>query len=181
MTKKVTVSRGVQIDTCTVKFNKNGGGKLSKGSLKVTKGAKIGKLPTVQRKGYIFKGWYTKKSKGTKVTEKTIIKKSQTLYGQWSKVKKPGGAQVTSLKEKSGVMEVAYKKVKGADGYEISYASSKKFTDKATKKSYTKALKMNIRNLKKGKTYYVRVRAYKTDSAKAKIYGTYSKVKRIKM
>ncbi len=181
VTKKVTVSRGVQIDTCTVKFNKNGGGKLSKGSLKVTKGAKIGKLPTVQRKGYIFKGWYTKKSKGTKVTEKTIIKKSQTLYGQWSKVKKPGGAQVTSLKEKSGVMEVAYKKVKGADGYEISYASSKKFTDKATKKSYTKALKMNIRNLKKGKTYYVRVRAYKTDSAKAKIYGTYSKVKRIKM
>ena len=147
----------------------------------MTQGAKIGKLPTVQRKGYDFKGWYTKKSKGTKVTEKTVIKKNQTLYAQWSKVKKPGSTKITSLKKKSGVMTVTYKKVKGAGGYEISYSTSKKFVKNSTKKTSEKSLKKNIRNLKKGKTYYVRVRAYKTDSAKAKIYGAYSKVKQIKM
>lgn len=181
VTKKITVSGGVQKKTYTVKFNKNGGTKLSKSSLKVTQGAKIGKLPTVQRKGYDFKGWYTKKNKGTKVTEKTVIKKNQTLYAQWSKVKKPGSTKITSLKKKSGVMTVTYKRVKGASGYEISYSTSQKFVKNSTKKTSEKSLKKNIRNLKKGKTYYVRVRAYKTDSAKVKIYGTYSKVKQIKM
>lgn len=181
VTKKITVSGGVQKKTYTVKFDKNGGTKLSKSSLKVAQGAKIGKLPTVQRKGYDFKGWYTKKSKGTRVTKKTVIKKNQTLYAQWSKVKKPGSTKITSLKKKSGVMTVTYKRVKGAGGYEISYSTSKKFVKNSTKKTSEKSLKKNIRNLKKGKTYYVRVRAYKTDSAKTKIYGTYSKVKQIKM
>lgn len=43
-------------------------------------------MPTAARKGYVLKGWYTKKSGGTKVTTATVIKKNQTLYAQWSKV-----------------------------------------------------------------------------------------------
>ncbi|RKJ62735.1 hypothetical protein D7Y06_16660 [Roseburia sp. 1XD42-69] len=49
-------------------------------------------------------------------------------------------------------------------------------TKKTTSKtSYT------IKNLKKGKTYYVRVRAYKKDSAGKKVYSGYTKVKKIKV
>ena len=40
--------------------------------------------------------------------------------------------------------------------------------------------KKTITKLKKGKTYYVRVRAYKKLSGK-KIYGKWSKIKKIKI
>lgn len=49
----------------------------------VKKGAKYGKLPTVQRKGYRFLGWYTKKTGGKQVTAKKKAKKNQTLYAHW--------------------------------------------------------------------------------------------------
>ena len=37
------------------------------------------------------------------------------------------------------------------------------------------------KKLKKGKTYYVRVRAYKKDSTGRKVYGKYSKVMKVKI
>lgn len=49
----------------------------------VKKGAKYGKLPTVQRKGYRFLGWYTKKTGGKQITAKKKAKKNQTLYAHW--------------------------------------------------------------------------------------------------
>ena len=39
-------------------------------------------------------------------------------------------------------------------------------------------LNSRVTNLKKGKTYYVKVRAYKTVNGK-KLYGAYSAVKRV--
>ena len=44
-----------------------------------------------------------------------------------------------------------------------------------TKTSYT------ISKLKKGKTYYVRIRAYKVDSTGKKVYGKYTSVKKVKV
>jgi uncharacterized repeat protein (TIGR02543 family) len=52
----------------------------------VKKGKKIGKLPTTpKRVGYTFKGWYTKKIGGTKISKNTIIKKNTIYYAQWIK------------------------------------------------------------------------------------------------
>jgi hypothetical protein len=45
----------------------------------------------------------------------------------------------------------------------------------SSKTSYT------VAKLKKGKTYYVRVRAYKVDSTGAKVYGKWSSVKHVKI
>ncbi len=60
----------------------------------------------------------------------------------------------------------------GAKGYEISYSLKKNFKGarkvKTTKTSYT------LKNLKKGKTYYVRVRSFAQIGKKIK-YGAYSK------
>ena len=57
----------------------------------VTKGNKIGKLPeTPKLNGYEFKGWFTNKSGGTKVTTATKPTKAVTYYAQWSK----GGADL---------------------------------------------------------------------------------------
>ena len=70
-----------------VTWNGNGG-KI--GSKKTTvsyvkKGSKVGKLATPKRSGYTFKGWYTKKSGGTKITKNTKPKKSVTYFAQWKK------------------------------------------------------------------------------------------------
>ena len=61
-----------------VTWNANGG-KIGTSNTKVTSvknGAKIGKLlKAPKRNGYEFKGWYTKKSGGKKITTSTKIKK----------------------------------------------------------------------------------------------------------
>ena len=73
-----------------------------------------------------------------------------------------------------------YKKVSGAKGYEISYSTDKKFKKAVTKKNTAKT-SYTISKLKKGKTYYVRIRAYKMDSTGKKVYGKYSSVKKVKI
>ena len=163
----------------TVTFDENGGSKLSMSSMVVDANAEIGALPTVQKVGYTFKGWYTKKSGGTKVTASTKVTQNQTLYAQWKKVSKPKKVSRLSVKSaKTKQMTVKYKKVSGAEGYEITYSTSKKF--KKAKKTTATKTNTTITKLSKKKTYYVKVRAYKVDSAGKKVYGTYSKVAKVK-
>ncbi len=83
------------------------------------------------------------------------------------------------LKAKSKKITVTFGKVDGAKGYQIEYALNKKMT-KSKKAKTTKKTSITIKNLKKGKTYYVRVRAYKLDGKK-KVYGKWSSVKKIKV
>lgn len=52
---------------------------------------------------------------------------------------------------------------------------------KGAKKVLTGAKSRNINKLQKGKTYYVRIRAYKVDSTGAKVYGSYSKTAKVKI
>ena len=42
-------------------------------------------------------------------------------------------------------------------------------------------LQKTVKSLSRGKTYYVKVRAYKTDVKGNKIYGSYSTVKKVKV
>ena len=75
----------------------------------------------------------------------------------------------------------SWKKQKNATGYEI-YRSTKKkgkYKKIATIKKVSKASYTN-KKLKKGKTYYYKVRAYKTQSGK-KVYGTFSTIKKVKI
>ncbi|MBO5420426.1 MAG: InlB B-repeat-containing protein [Clostridia bacterium] len=45
----------------------------------------VGTLPLSSREGYIFKGWYTAKTGGTKVEASTVLTgSSTTLYAQWT-------------------------------------------------------------------------------------------------
>ena len=78
--------------TCTVTpasylvtFDPNGG-RVSPASTAVTIGKKYGPLPTPNRTGYSFDGWYTKETGGTKVTETTYVGTNPpaTLYAHWT-------------------------------------------------------------------------------------------------
>ena len=74
--------------THKVNFNANGGkiGSKKTIAINIKKGSKIKKLPsTPKRTGYTFKGWYSKKSGGTKISESTKPTKSVTYYAQWKK------------------------------------------------------------------------------------------------
>lgn len=69
----------------TITLNANGGTCAQKTATAYA-GSKIGKLPKAKRAGYAFKGWYTKKSGGSKVTAKTVAKAStKKLFAHWSK------------------------------------------------------------------------------------------------
>jgi uncharacterized repeat protein (TIGR02543 family) len=72
------------INSYTATFDKNGGNKPSKATITKTYNTAIGKLPTITRNGCLFKGWYTAKSGGTKISDKTKLKKKITYYAQWT-------------------------------------------------------------------------------------------------
>ncbi len=163
----------------TVTFHKNGGSKASKTSITVVGGQKIGKLPTAQRKGYAFLGWYTAKKGGTKITSSLKVTKNLSVYAQWKKVTKPKKAGKPSLKsQKSGQLTISYRKISGAKGYEICYSTKKNF--KGAKKFTTAKTKSIVKKLKKKTFYYVKVRAYKLDSTGRKIYGNYGAFRKLK-
>lgn len=70
----------------TVSFHANKGKKV-KTTRTLSYNDTYGKLPKTTRDGYVFKGWYTKKSGGKKVTAKTVFKgrKDKVLYAHWKK------------------------------------------------------------------------------------------------
>ena len=93
----------------------------------------------------------------------------------------PSAPKIKSLKNLKGKkMTVKWKKVKGANGYQVQYALNSKFT-KSKKSVTTTTTNYSKKGLKKKMVYYVRVRAYVKNSKGKKIYGDWSKVKKIKI
>ena len=133
---------------------------------------------------YVIQQYVNKKWKTIKTTKKTSYKvtklKANKTYkfrvravagtnkGSYSKTYKaktiPLKPTVT-LKAGKKQLTASWKQVANITGYEIQYSTSKKFTKKTTKKvtiKKAKTKKTTLKKLKKGKKYYVKVRAYKT-------------------
>ncbi len=171
--------------SCTVTVPYNITYKLNKGKNNASNpstyyGKKI-TLKNPSRKGYAFAGWYTDAKFKKKI--KTIESNAQcdyTLYAKWTKVNVAKVSFKSAKNSKSKKILLKYKKISGAKGYEISYSTNKKFKKAVTKKNTAKT-SYTISKLKKGKTYYVRIRAYKMDSTGKKVYGKYSSVKKVKI
>lgn len=130
------------------------------------------------RAGYTFAGWYRDSGFRSKVT--SFSSGAYTLYAKWSKVTVPAEAVKTLRQSSKTKATVTYKHISGAK-YQTAYSTNRKFTKAATKYKSSKTASVKLSGLKKGKTYYVKVRAYKTDSAGRNVYGKYSSVKKIKL
>lgn len=96
------------------------------------------------------------------------------------KITAPKKAKLTSVKSpKKRTMKVKISKQASVDGYQLVYANNNKFT-KAKKTKITKKTTVTIKKLKRKKTYYVKVRAFRKNGNK-KVYGKFSKVKKVKI
>ena len=107
---------------------------------------------------------------------------STTKAASKSKSNKPKKTSISKIKAQKKGFKVTWKKVSNAKGYQVKYSTSKKFTKKTSKTATVKkatTTSKTVKKLKKKKTYYVKVRSYKTVNAK-KVYSDWSKVKKVK-
>ena len=90
-----------------------------------------------------------------------------------------GKSKIIKIKNiKKRKIALKLKKIKGAKGYVIRYCDNKKFQGYTSKKTSKRSV--ILKRLNKKSTYYVKARAYKKANGK-KIYGKWSKVKRVKI
>ncbi len=97
-------------------------------------------------------------------------------------VKRPGKVKLKKVKALGKrKVKIIWKRSVDQDGYQFQYAMNRSFTKK--KKTLNKNMAISeviLKNLKKGKTYYFRVRAYNWDGYKRK-YGKWSNIRKIKV
>lgn len=94
---------------------------------------------------------------------------------------KPKKTKIKSVKGKKNGFKITWKKVYGVKGYQIKYSTNKYFFESLTKSKNVKKAKTTsatVKNLRKGKTYFVKVRTYKIVKGK-KVYSNWSKVKTV--
>lgn len=119
---------------------------------------------------------YTFKVVATASTGTSTLSKSLTTY----RVSRPA---ISSAKNSSAkTMKVTWGKNSKATGYEIMYSTSKSFAsgNKTVKVTKASTVSRGIGGLTKGKTYYVKMRTYKTVSGKT-YYSAWSVVKTVKI
>lgn len=177
---------------CTISFQAAGGEVIGSATM-TTVDQKLPALPSASRSGYTFDGWYTGSGGGTKITTSTLFATSGTVYAHWTKIEQSSNSTTTqnvsvkkmkigSVKSPSkGSIKVRWTRYYASDGYQIACSKNKKFPSGKTKVKTAKAASTakTITGLSKGKTYYVRMRAYKKVNGK-KYYGAWSSVKKIK-
>ncbi len=123
----------------TFKANKGKFAKGAKRTKKVVRGKKLGKLPKVTRPGYVFMGFYTKKSGGKKFTKSTRIKKSRTLYVHWAKKIKANSKYTKIVSQQCptvSALEAEVGSLELVDSYVVGDNTFKRFVYKAANGMY---------------------------------------------
>lgn len=94
---------------------------------------------------------------------------------------KPGKVTLSRLRTGASHYITASWKKKTGTGYQVRLATNSKFTSgvKTYKVTSYKTLSRKMTKLRKGRTYYVKVRAYKTYGGRT-VYGSYSSCKKLK-
>jgi hypothetical protein len=156
-------------------------------SKKVYTGKQIKPTPSIK-----YNGNKLVKDTDFKVTYENNIKTGKAtisvrLIGNYSGSKTlyfniiPKQVTVSSVKKSaSGKFKATWKTV-NCTGYQISYSTSSSFkSSKSVTVTSSSAKSKTVSGLKKGKTYYVRVRAY-VKIGGTKYYGSYSKTVKVKV
>ncbi len=165
-----------------VAFNANGG-KVSTAAKTITHNNAIGTLPAATRSYYVFDGWYTSPKGGSEVTASTRCVSNATYYAHWRKLPVPSIKKVTVSGHRVLNVISKIKNQRFADGYQVAYCSKRNMRNAKTAKAKTSwANDFVLMRMKIGKTYYIRMRAYKKDPYSGKrVYGKWSNIKKKKV
>ena len=71
----------VETETCMISFNTNGGNDIE--TVSVEKGNTITGLPTPEKDGFVFDGWFTDDACTNSFDESMVITSDMTLYAKW--------------------------------------------------------------------------------------------------
>lgn len=94
------------------------GGTLANTTYEVTYNSPYGELPTPNRAGYDFDGWFTEKDDGTKVEASTVVTAAEphTLYAHWTAHEHCICGGSISTGDHTGHTPVSYQSWNGNDG-----------------------------------------------------------------
>ena len=124
------------------------------------------------------------------VTTSSNVEKTTAAPSTMTKVEAPVKAKIKKIntkKKAANKVKISLKKITGVKGYQVAVYKTKK-SAKTNKKSIVKKFIKKVKVTVKSKKFknksklYVRVRAYKLDNdGKTKVYGKWSKVKKVKI
>lgn len=145
--------------------------KLVPENVAVTYTSSNNKVATVDNKGIV---------KGVNAGKAVITAKAGDVSTAFVVKVSPKKVANLKIKKKSASsIKISWKRDKKATGYQVMMKTGKKGNYKLIKTIKKNKIVTYTKNkLKKGKTYYLKVRAYKVIDGK-KVYGDYSKVKKI--
>lgn len=129
-------------------------------------------IPTVKKKGYKFLGWYNGK---TQIKDDARAYSNMTITAKWEKIKLKRAKVKIPKQHRKKYARVQISAKGTYDGFQIKIG--KKTVAKKSKVKKTKTILLG--NFKSGKTYKVKARTYSIDSRGKKVYGKWSKVKKI--
>lgn len=140
----------------------------------------------VDSSGYVSRSGYYISDDRLAVRPALFLNLKSNLWSSTASDSKVKGPKKVTLKKavspKKGTLKLTWKKDKKTTGYQAMVATDKKF--KKNKKTATikknKTVTKTFTKLKRKKTYFAKVRAYK-QVGKTKVYGAYSKVKKTKV
>lgn len=177
--KNITLQAQWKMDTYTIEYHANGGTISSKEDLvyKYNVTSEEIKLPTAEKKGCHFGGWYTNSSFQGKAI--TSIPKGSTgnvnLYAKWVSAA-PGKIEFDTISTKNKKLIIKLKKNASAKGYQVMISTSKNFSKNNTV-TYVLGTSQKVEILQPGKaTYYIKACGYAYDDAGEICYGQYSDV-----
>ena len=170
----------VNEEYCVITYQLNGGTNHKNNPIKVKKKGVSVVLNAPSKAKYTFAGWYTDAKYTNKITAVGNTSLSfLTLYAKWKKVTVKQAVFSYAKKNGASSILVKVKKESGVAGFEYVYAKDWYFKRKY--RLHTKKNPKTLSKLTKKKTYYIKVRAYKLDSTGKKVYGIYSRIKKVKL
>lgn len=131
----------------------------------------------------------TTDGKNPPIVETTTAGKHSTTVAPATKIKKPARAKIRKVKAKKKAakkIKLSLKKIKRAKGYQIAVYKTKKSAKKSKKaliRRFVKKRKVTIKSkkLKNKKKLYIKARAYVLNTKGKKVYGKWSKIKKVKI
>jgi hypothetical protein len=172
MDGKVTLSYSSDKQYAAYKFLNKSGKEIAQGWIEPGEGS-ITKTVELKAGTYYFVGDY-----GMLTGENTDID-DWGFYNFTLNYKPTVAVKITKATRKGTNLSLSWKKVKGAEYYEVSYSTDKNFKKSKTKTIKVKSTSTKIKKLNKKNTYYVRVCACAKNGKKV-YYSKYSKVKTLK-